>query len=29
MSGKAYGGWLTAGFDMWMLGAKAASVNRG
>ena len=26
MSGKAYGGWLTAGFDMWMLGANAASV---
>jgi len=26
MSGKAYGGWLTAGFDMWMLGAEAASV---
>ena len=26
MSGRAYGGWLTAGFDMWMLGAEAASV---
>lgn len=26
MSGKAYGAWLTAGFDMWMLGAEAASV---
>jgi len=26
MSGKTYGGWLTAGFDMWMLGAEAASV---
>ena len=26
MSGKAYGGWLTAGFDMWMLGTEAASV---
>lgn len=26
MSGKAYGRWLTAGFDMWMLGAEAASV---
>ena len=26
MSAKAYGGWLTAGFDMWMLGAEAASV---
>ena len=26
MNGKAYGAWLTAGFDMWMLGAEAASV---
>ena len=26
MNGNAYGGWLTAGFDMWMLGAEAASV---
>lgn len=26
MSGKAHGAWLTAGFDMWMLGAEAASV---
>ena len=26
MSGKGYGAWLTAGFDMWMLGAEAASV---
>ena len=26
MSGKGYGAWLIAGFDMWMLGAEAASV---
>ena len=26
MNGKAYAGWLTAGFDLWMLGAEAASV---
>ena len=26
MSGKTYGAWLTAGFDMWTLGAEAASV---
>jgi len=26
MGSKAYGGWLTAGFDMWQLGAEAGTV---
>ena len=26
MNGKAYGAWLTAGFDIWMLGAEAPTV---
>lgn len=26
MDGKAYGAWMKAGMDMWMLGAEAGSV---